>query len=195
MSNSNDKILWVDCLGGLIVGCVVLSIYKLLNDWESLPTSIVVSMGVANLAYGSYSLFVTTRNPRPLMMVKLLAVANMFWLIVCLAIATAFWRQDICLGDTARGWRGHLCCRAWIGPMEMANASCRPKTRGFEFDQLSRRHIPPTRCPTIEYHKQSTSHEPIAKSVSFSVSLRFRKCNRRKMPTMIPSKKLVRRPA
>lgn len=102
---------------------------------------------------------------------------------------------DICLGDTARGWRGHLCCRAWIGPMEMANASCRPKTRGFEFDQLSRRHIPPTRCPIIEYHKQSTSHEPIAKSVSFSVSLRFRKCNRRKMPTMIPSKKLVRRPA
>ena len=98
MSNSNDKILWVDCLGGLIVGCVVLSIYKLLNDWESLPTSIVVSMGVANLAYGSYSLFVTTRNPRPLMMVKLLAVANMFWLIVCLAIATAFWRQISVLG-------------------------------------------------------------------------------------------------
>lgn len=98
MSNSSDRILWVDCLGALIVGCVVLSIYKLLSDWESLPTAIVFSMGIANLAYGSYSVFVTTRKPRPLLMVKILAIANMFWLIVCVAIATAFWQQMSFLG-------------------------------------------------------------------------------------------------
>ena len=43
MSNSKDKILWVDCLGGLFVGGAVLSICKLLSDWESLPTTIVFS--------------------------------------------------------------------------------------------------------------------------------------------------------
>jgi len=98
MSNSKDKILWIDCLGGLIVGCVVLSIYKLLGDWEGLPTAVVLFMGVVNLAYGSYSLFVTTRNPRPLPMVKLLAIANMFWLLVCLVMAALYWQQITVLG-------------------------------------------------------------------------------------------------
>ena len=98
MSGSIDKILWFDCIGGLIVGCVVLAMYKLMSDWESLPAAVIFSMGVANLAYGSYSLFVTTRQPRPLVMVKLLAIANMFWLIVCLVIATAYWQQISILG-------------------------------------------------------------------------------------------------
>jgi hypothetical protein len=93
MSNSKDEILWVDCLGGLAVGGFVLLFYRLLSDWDSLPTAIVVAMGVANLAYGSYSLFVTLRKPRPLLMVKLLAIANMLWLVICLALAIAYWRQ------------------------------------------------------------------------------------------------------
>ena len=98
MSNSKDKILWVDCLGGLFVGGAVLSICKLLSDWESLPTTIVFFMGVVNLVYGCYSLFVVTRKPRPLLMIKALAIANMFWLIVCLVIAIAFWQQISVLG-------------------------------------------------------------------------------------------------
>ena len=98
MPNSKDKILWVDCLGGLFVGAVVLSICTLLSEWESLPAAIVFSMGVFNLVYGCYSLLVATRKPRPLLIVKVLAIANMLWLIVCLAIVIAFWQQISVLG-------------------------------------------------------------------------------------------------
>lgn len=98
MSKVNEKILWVDCLGGLVVGVIVLLTYRFLSDWENLPTSIVIAMGVVNLCYGGYSLFVTTRKPRPLWMVQLLAAANMFWLFVCLAITITFWRQINFLG-------------------------------------------------------------------------------------------------
>ncbi len=89
----STTLLWVDCLGGLVVGSIGLLIYNHLSDWDRLPQAVVLTMAMANLAYGSYSLFVTTRNPRPLPMIKLLALANMFWLLVCVLIAIAYWSQ------------------------------------------------------------------------------------------------------
>ena len=55
-------------------------------------------MGIANLVYGFYSLYVTTQKPRPLRLVQILAVANMAWLIACLSIATFFWQEISILG-------------------------------------------------------------------------------------------------
>ena len=58
------RILWLDCLGGLIVGIVVVAICQPLSNWECLPVSIMMGMGIANLIYGCFSLFVTLRRPR-----------------------------------------------------------------------------------------------------------------------------------
>jgi hypothetical protein len=95
---TRNNILWIDCVGGILVGCIVLACSRLLSDWENLPLSIVFGMGVANLLYGTYSLYVTTRNPRPLILVQILAIANMLWLLVCITIAARFWQDVSMLG-------------------------------------------------------------------------------------------------
>ncbi|MGJ8725355.1 MAG: hypothetical protein ACSHYB_12425 [Roseibacillus sp.] len=94
MKTSNVRILWLDCLGGLLVGALVLLLLRPLSSWEGLPISVVASMGLINLCYGGFSLYVTTRKFRPLRLVKTLAVANMSWLVVCGGIAF-FFRQEI----------------------------------------------------------------------------------------------------
>ena len=42
-----DKILWVDCLGGLIVGVVVIVLSPVISVWECLPIHVVAGMGIA----------------------------------------------------------------------------------------------------------------------------------------------------
>ena len=90
---NKQNVLWVDCIGGLIVGVLILCACKLISHWDSLPLSIVLGVGFANLAYGGYSLWVTTRKPRPILLVKILALANMAWLFVCVAIVASHWSE------------------------------------------------------------------------------------------------------
>lgn len=88
-----EKILWIDCLGGLIVGCIVLSASSLLARLENLPTQIVIAMGIVNLVYGSFSLYITTRKYRTISLVTALAVANALWLTVCIGITVSYWQE------------------------------------------------------------------------------------------------------
>jgi|LakMenE01Jun11ns_1017448.scaffolds.fasta_scaffold9740680_1 hypothetical protein len=86
MHPNRDWILWTDCLGGLCLGLIVLLIHPLLSQLEGLPKATIVCMGIANVSYGSYSLFVTNRKPRSIRFIQLLALANIAWLFACLAI-------------------------------------------------------------------------------------------------------------
>ncbi len=95
---ANDKILWIDCVGGIVVGCAVLAICGPLSEWENLPVSIVAGMGVANLVYGFYSLFVTLQKRRRRIFVKGLALANMGWLLICVGLTVFFWGTIAWLG-------------------------------------------------------------------------------------------------
>ena len=97
-STNPSRILWVDCIGGLVVGFVVLAFCQLISGWENLPLATVIVMGFANLVYGGYSLFVTTRKKRRLILIKILAMANMAWLLVCVTIAAMYWNQISLLG-------------------------------------------------------------------------------------------------
>lgn len=92
-TGKRQNILWVDCIGGLIVGVLILCFCQLISEWDSLPLWIVIVVGIANLAYGGYSLWITTRNPRPMILVKILALANMAWLVVCVAIVVSHWSE------------------------------------------------------------------------------------------------------
>ena len=94
----HDRILWIDCIGALLVGAVVFFAFEALAALERLPVSVVLSMSAVNLVYGAYSLFVTTRSPRPALLVKVLAIANMFWLVICVAIAITYRNQVSGLG-------------------------------------------------------------------------------------------------
>ena len=48
------RLLWVDGLGGLLVGAVVLLLSGWLSELEGLPEGFVVFMAGTNLVYGSY---------------------------------------------------------------------------------------------------------------------------------------------
>lgn len=88
---NKQSILWLDCVGALIVGIVILCACQLISEWDSLPLWIILGVGLANLAYGTYSFWVTTRNPRPMVLLKILALANIMWLAVCIAIVVWNW--------------------------------------------------------------------------------------------------------
>ena len=78
------QLLWIDALGGLGVGLVVLVLHDVLAPLYRLPDSLVVGLGIVNLAYGSYSfsLALTPTRRRPAA-IAVLSVANMAWGIVC----------------------------------------------------------------------------------------------------------------
>ena len=88
-----EKILWLDCIGGLVVGVFLLLFCQTISRWDNLPLWIIIGVAIANLVYGSYSLWLTTRKPRSLVALKILAIANMAWLAVCVLIVATHWRE------------------------------------------------------------------------------------------------------
>lgn len=68
---------------------IVLS--PLLSTVYALPRSLLVAMGVANLAYGTYSAVLASRARRPYRHVVLLVAANAAWAVLCALAAIRFW--------------------------------------------------------------------------------------------------------
>ena len=81
------RILWVDALGALGAGTLVLLLSHWLAAWYRMPPAVVTGLALANLGYGSFS-FALARTPRwrrPAA-VWLLILANWGWLAVSLLL-------------------------------------------------------------------------------------------------------------
>ena len=83
------SLLWVDCSAGILAGAVALSFSEWLSQLYALPVSLVVAMGIANLAYGTYSLSLARRASRPRARIVSLALANASWAVLCGVTAVA----------------------------------------------------------------------------------------------------------
>ncbi|MEQ8849856.1 hypothetical protein [Botrimarina sp.] len=83
-------LLWVDCLGAALAGVLVVALAEWLGRLEGLPPRVLLLTGAANLLYGSYSFSLAVRTRRPLRGVERLAIANMAWPAVCVALLTAY---------------------------------------------------------------------------------------------------------
>ena len=92
MGIAKRHILWVDCIGGLVAGLLLFVFSQKIADWDSLSVNVIRANAIVNLLYGSFSMYVTTRRPRPIRLVNQLAVANMAWLAVCVVIVVWNWR-------------------------------------------------------------------------------------------------------
>lgn len=81
------KLLWIDSVGGLVAGGIMLALSGWLSGFYRLPQSGIVVMGIANLAYGSYSGWLRRRPVRPMPLIVLLVIANAAWAVVCWSAA------------------------------------------------------------------------------------------------------------
>ena len=83
-------LLRVDSFGGLLVGAGVLVLKSILADWYGLSLDLIFYMGLANLAYGSFSgillLYASLKTLPPKPLLYLLVLANIVWLGVCIFI-------------------------------------------------------------------------------------------------------------
>ena len=84
------NILWIDGIGGLIVGFIVLLISPWFSHWYGVPTNILVFTGVANLLYGSYSTPLANQRYRPEWKINLLIIANFIWTAVCIFLVVRY---------------------------------------------------------------------------------------------------------
>lgn len=84
---ASRHLLRIDSIGGLIAGTLALSLSPWLSRLYAVPQSLVVGMGVANLAYGTMSGLLQRRAVRPPALIRLLVVANGLWAVLCLVTA------------------------------------------------------------------------------------------------------------
>ena len=84
------QILWIDGLAALVAGVVVLSLSGWLSEFYRLPRGVLVFTGIVNLIYASYSLPLAAREKRPKTFITFLVAANLFWAMVCVALAIVY---------------------------------------------------------------------------------------------------------
>ena len=126
MTDLRQRLLWIDSIGGLIAGVIVMAISGWLSKLYGLDQEILLATGVANLAYGSFSLSLARRAVRPIALIRLLAAANLTWLIVCTVLIVAHYDSATFLGIghlLLEGlYVGGLGCLEWRGREDLRTA-------------------------------------------------------------------------
>ena len=84
------SLLWIDCTAGLLNGALTLSFSGWLSRLYALPIDLLIVMGVANLAYGTFSFSLARRAVRPRALIVVLVVANGLWAGLCGLAAILF---------------------------------------------------------------------------------------------------------
>lgn len=84
------RLLRIDSGAGLLAGAAVLALSGWLAPLYDLPRALLLGMGVANLAYGTFSGSLAVRRRRPRGLIVALAAANATWALLCLAGALRF---------------------------------------------------------------------------------------------------------
>lgn len=98
------QLLWVDCLAGATAGTLMLALHRLLASWYGVPVALLLAMGAMNLVYASCSFMLARRSPRPRHLVAAMAIANMAWAPVCLALAWSVRDTATALGLLSLGF-------------------------------------------------------------------------------------------
>lgn len=84
-------LLRLDSTAGLSVGVTVLALSGWLVHFWRMPIAVVHFIGVANVSYGLYGLLLLRRPLRPLFAVRLLAIANLCWVLVSAVLLSRVW--------------------------------------------------------------------------------------------------------
>jgi hypothetical protein len=88
--NFRRQLLWIDGLAGLLGGVSLFLTLDRLVEWYNIPRETLVIIGVANLAYATYSLSIAMLKKRPEILIVILVTANLTWALNCLRMAVTF---------------------------------------------------------------------------------------------------------
>ncbi len=96
-----SRLLWVDCTAAALAGVMVIALSSWLSRVHGLPREVLLFIGAVNLLYAFYSFALAVRSERPLYLIKLLVVANLAWVPVCVGLAITFRNQASVFGLSA----------------------------------------------------------------------------------------------
>ena len=99
MNRIKRNILWIDGIGALGIGILVLLFHRWLFVWYGLPLQIVFMIGMINVTYGVYSSFLAKKCARSFIAVWFLIVSNMIWCFICVLLCIAFGDTMTILGN------------------------------------------------------------------------------------------------
>ena len=77
-------ILYFDGIAGLLAGLTLFSFQSWFYEIYSLPLPALQFITAANILYGICALLLAFKRTRSLLAIKVLAIANCFWVIVCI---------------------------------------------------------------------------------------------------------------
>ena len=89
---TRSNLLRFDGSAGAVVGILMFALLGWLTELYALPRDFLILMGTANLAYGAYSLTLSTFAKRPKVLIHLLIVANGVWGLLCFRWAFVHWQ-------------------------------------------------------------------------------------------------------
>jgi hypothetical protein len=120
-------LLWIDCVGALLVGAGMFALSGWLTELYQLPALVVTAIATANVAYGCFSLSLALRVKRPRAMITLLVLANAAWAVTCCVGAVMFWHEASIFGIAQflleGAYVGYLARLEWIHRDQLATAS------------------------------------------------------------------------
>lgn len=108
------SLLWIDSRAGLAVGASMLALFPWLTELYGLPRVLLISTGIANVTYGTYSFVLERRAERPHNLLMLLVVANFMWSVLCFGMVFLFATSAQLLGTAVLMFEG-----AFVGVLAM----------------------------------------------------------------------------
>jgi len=124
-------LLYLDGIAGLLAGLTLLSFKSWFYEIYSLPLYSLQFITVANILYGVCALLLAFKKTRSLLAIKVLAIANCFWVIVCISfifkyINSASW-VGISLLIFESIFVGYLAYFEWINRANLISSGLIPR--------------------------------------------------------------------
>jgi hypothetical protein len=84
-------LLRIDSSAGLVVGGTMIALDEWLSELYAIPLGIFYFVALTNVVYGLFSLSLVMRARRTMGLIKLLAVANGGWAVLCFGLVVYLW--------------------------------------------------------------------------------------------------------
>jgi|TARA_B100001063_G_C16330276_1_gene341842 hypothetical protein len=111
-------ILFLDGVAGLLAGLTLFSFQGWFHEVYSLPLYVLQFITAANMLYGALALLLASKRKRGFLIIKLLALANTFWTLICICfifiyLDSASWK-GISLLILESLFVGYLAYYEWV---------------------------------------------------------------------------------